>query len=127
MRSDSSIYALSWSWEPWRGKEYVADGDVIRDYMEETARKHGIFPHIHFGAHVRSADWDSSTDTWTVHAEENGTPRTYRGRFVFFGSGYYNYDEPYTPEFPASPTSRAPWCTRSTGPRTSTTPARRWW
>ena len=28
VRSDSSIYALSWSWEPWRGKEYVADGDV---------------------------------------------------------------------------------------------------
>ena len=100
VRSDSSIYALSWSWEPWRGKEYVADGDVIRDYMEETARKHGIFPHIHFGAHVRSADWDSSTDTWTVHADENGTPRTYRGRFVFFVSGYSASDEPYTPEFP---------------------------
>ena len=28
------------------------------------------------------------------------SPKTYRSRFVFFGSGYYNYDEPYTPDFP---------------------------
>ena len=100
VRSDSSIFTLSWPWEPWRGKEYVADGDQIRDYMEDTARKHGIYPHIHFRTQVTSADWDSTTDTWTVHAEENGQPRRYQSRFVFFGSGYYNYDEPYSPDFP---------------------------
>lgn len=100
VRSDSSIFTLSWPWEPWTGKEYVADGDVIRDYIEETARKHGIDKHIRFHTTVTSADWDSTTDTWTVHAVENGVPKTYRGRFVFFGSGYYDYDEPYDPEFP---------------------------
>ena len=100
VRSDSSIFTLSWPWEPWRGKEYVADGDQIRDYMEDTARKHGILPHIHFHTHVRSADWDSATDTWTIHVTENGQPKRYQSRFVFFGSGYYNYDEPYSPEFP---------------------------
>ena len=41
VRSDSSIYALSWSWEPWRGKEYVADGDVIRlGHSEIIVRVH---------------------------------------------------------------------------------------
>ena len=100
VRSDSSIFALSWPWEPWRGKEYVADGDQIRDYMEDAARKHGIYPNIRFGNHVRSADWDSATDIWTVHVSENGVEKTYRSRFVFFASGYYNYDEPYSPEFP---------------------------
>src|SRR5690606_12674508 len=34
VRSDSSIFTLSWPWEPWTGEEYVADGDRIRDYME---------------------------------------------------------------------------------------------
>jgi len=102
VRSDSSIFTLSWPWEPWRGKEYVADGDQIRDYMEDTARKHGIFEHIHFGTTVQSADWDSSTDTWTTHVAVNGRSQTYRSRFVFFGSGYYNYDEPYRPTFPGS-------------------------
>lgn len=100
VRSDSSIFSLSWPWEPWAGREYVADGDVIRDYMEDAARKHGIFPHIRFHTTVVSADWDSATDTWTVHVTENGSPKAYRGRFVFFGSGYYNYDEPYDPGFP---------------------------
>ena len=100
VRSDSSIFSLSWPWEPWTGQEYVADGDVIRDYMEDAARKHGIFGHIRFHTTVVSADWDSATDTWTVHAQENGTPTTYRGRFVFFGSGYYDYDHPHNPDFP---------------------------
>ena len=102
VRSDSSIFTLSWPWEPWRGKEYVADGDQIRDYMEDTARKHGIYPHIHFGTEVQSAAWDSATDTWTTHVTEDGRPKIYRSRFVFFGSGYYNYDKPYSPDFPGS-------------------------
>lgn len=101
VRSDSSIFSLSWPWEPWTGREYVADGDAIRDYMEDAARKHGIFGHIRFNTTVVSADWDSATDTWTVHTtDEAGATATYRGRFVFFGSGYYNYDEPYSPDFP---------------------------
>jgi len=100
VRSDSSIFSLSWPWEPWTGQENVADGDQIRDYIEDAARRHGIDPHIRFHTTVNSADWDSTTDTWTVHATENGVATNYRGRFVFFGSGYYNYDAPYTPEFP---------------------------
>ena len=100
VRSDSSIFTLSWPWEPWRGEEYVADGDQIRDYMEDAARKHGIHPHIRFRSTVTSADWDSATDTWTVHVTENGEAKRYRSRFVFFGSGYYDYDQGYAPDFP---------------------------
>jgi cation diffusion facilitator CzcD-associated flavoprotein CzcO len=100
VRSDSSIFTLCFPWEPWTRKEGVADGVHIREYLDATAREHGIDRHIQFNTHVRSADWDSSTDTWTVTAERNGDEVTYRGRFVFFGSGYYNYDEGYTPDFP---------------------------
>jgi len=100
VRSDSSIFTLCFPWEPWTGEERVADGADIRGYLNATARKHSIDRHIEFDTHVRSADWDSSTDTWTVTAEQGGTEKTYRGRFVFFGSGYYNYDDGYTPDFP---------------------------
>jgi cation diffusion facilitator CzcD-associated flavoprotein CzcO len=92
VRSDSSIFTLCFPWEPWTGEQRVADGVDIRDYLTTTARKYGIDEHIQFNTHVRSADWDSTTDTWTVTAEQNGTEKTYRGRFVFFGSGYYNYE-----------------------------------
>jgi cation diffusion facilitator CzcD-associated flavoprotein CzcO len=100
IRSDSDIFTLSFPWEPWTRQENVADGDRIWEYLDNTARKYGIDEHIRFNSHVRSADWDSTTDTWTVQTEQDGLPKTYRGRFLFFGTGYYNYDEPYRPEFP---------------------------
>jgi cation diffusion facilitator CzcD-associated flavoprotein CzcO len=100
IRSDSDIFTLSFPWEPWTRPENVADGPDIREYLTQTARKHGIDRHIRFNTRVHSAEWDSTTDTWTVHAEEDGAAKTYRGRFLFFGTGYYNYDEPYRPDFP---------------------------
>jgi cation diffusion facilitator CzcD-associated flavoprotein CzcO len=100
VRSDSSIFTLCFPWEPWTRKEGVADGVHIREYLTAAAHTHGIDRHIQFNSHVRSADWNSSDDTWTVTAEQDGTEKTYRGRFLFFGSGYYNYDEGYTPDFP---------------------------
>ncbi|OBF57479.1 FAD-dependent oxidoreductase [Mycobacterium sp. 852002-50816_SCH5313054-b] len=100
VRSDSSIFTLSFPFEPWTRKEGVADGVHIREYLAATARKYGIDRHIRFNSHVRSADWDSSTDTWTVTVVQDGSEKRYRARFLFFGSGYYNYDEGYTPDFP---------------------------
>ena len=100
IRSDSSIFTLSFPYEPWRRKEGIADGVHIREYLTDTARKHGIYQHIRFGHRARSADWDSETDTWTVHADHDGADTAFTGRFVFFATGYYNYDEGYTPDFP---------------------------
>lgn len=100
IRSDSDIFTLSYPYEPWTRPENVADGADIREYLTQTAHKHGIDRHIRFNTHVLSADWDSATDTWTLHTERDGEAKDYRARFVFFGTGYYNYDEPYTPEFP---------------------------
>ncbi|MGU3499333.1 flavin-containing monooxygenase [Mycobacterium sp. C31M] len=100
IRSDSDIFTLSFPYEPWTGRAHVAEGADIRDYLVATARKHGIDRQIRFGTAVSSVDWESATDTWTVHAETDGAKVSYRSRFVFFGTGYYNYDKPYTPEFP---------------------------
>ncbi|GLC98223.1 monooxygenase [Mycobacterium kiyosense] len=100
VRSDSSIFTLSFPFEPWTREEGVADGDHIRQYLADTARKYGIDQHIRFNSYVRGADWDSATDTWTVTFEHQGTTQQCRCRFLFFGSGYYNYDEGYTPDFP---------------------------
>ncbi|WP_193043791.1 flavin-containing monooxygenase [Mycolicibacterium baixiangningiae] len=100
IRSDSDIFTLSFPFERWTRPENVADGADIRHYLTETARKHGIDSHIRFDTHVLSANWDSATDTWTVHTAHDGHQRSYRSRFLFFGTGYYNYDEPYRPEFP---------------------------
>jgi cation diffusion facilitator CzcD-associated flavoprotein CzcO len=82
----------------------IVDGEHIWQYLADTARKHRIDEHIRFNTYVRSADWDSGTDTWTIRAEQDGSgdreDQTYRCRFLFFGTGYYDYDHPYTPTFP---------------------------
>ena len=100
IRSDSDIYTLCFPWEPWTRPEMIVDGEHIWEYIDDTARKHGIDKHIEFNTYVRSADWDSRTDTWTVQTEQRGEPKTYSCRYLFFGTGYYNYDEPYRPDFP---------------------------
>jgi cation diffusion facilitator CzcD-associated flavoprotein CzcO len=99
VRSDSDIFTLSYPFEPWTRPEAVADGEHIWQYLADTARKHRIDEHIRFRTYVRSADWDSATDTWTVHTEQDGADKTYRCRFLIFGTGYYNYDAPYVPQF----------------------------
>ncbi|MDX1888735.1 NAD(P)/FAD-dependent oxidoreductase [Mycolicibacterium sp. 050158] len=102
IRSDSDIFTLSLPFEPWTRPENVADGGDIRDYLTDAARHHGIDRHIRFGTHVKTAEWDSATDTWTlrtVGADGEGE-KLYRGRFLFCGTGYYDYDEPYLPHFP---------------------------
>ena len=100
IRSDSDIFTLSFPFEPWTRAEFIADGRDIWQYLDDTARKHRIDEHIRFDTYVRSADWDSETDTWTVRTEHDGADKTYRCRFLFFGTGYYDYDSPHHPEFP---------------------------
>jgi cation diffusion facilitator CzcD-associated flavoprotein CzcO len=100
VRSDSDIFTLCFPWEPWTRPEMIVDGEHIWDYLAETARKHHIDEHIRLNTYVRSAEWDSSTDTWTVQTGQDGTAKAYRCRFLFFCTGYYNYDKPYHPTFP---------------------------
>jgi cation diffusion facilitator CzcD-associated flavoprotein CzcO len=100
VRSDSDIFSLSFPFEPWPRDETIAEGDDIRRYVTDTAHKYGIDRHIRFTTQVLAADWDSLTSHWTIRVAENGAERTVRARFVFFGSGYYSYDEPYNAEIP---------------------------
>ncbi|GAB18649.1 putative monooxygenase [Gordonia effusa NBRC 100432] len=104
IRSDSDIYTLSFPFEPWRRPEALAQGADIRRYVEDTAHREGIASQISFGEHVRAVDWDSTSDTWTITSSTEGavgaaTMTTHRCRFVYFATGYYNYDSPYTPRF----------------------------
>src|ERR1700675_464540 len=99
VRSDSDIFTLSFPFEPWSHEHAIAGGEQIWQYLVDTADKHHIAEHIRVNTHVRSADWDSATDTWTVRADQDGPDQTYRCRFLYCATGYYDYDHPYTPDF----------------------------
>ena len=100
VRSDSDIFTLSFPFRPWTGNRTVAFGNEIRDYLEDTARETGIYPHIRFGVEVQTADFDTDTDLWTVTARQGGETRTYTARLLYMCTGYYRYGSGYTPEFP---------------------------
>jgi len=104
VRSDSDMFTLGYSFKPWTAAKAIADGDSIRDYVVETAREYGVDRAIRFNHRVRNADWDSASSRWTVTAELTdaaGQAQTVEltCSFLYVNSGYYRYDEGYTPHF----------------------------
>jgi monooxygenase len=100
IRSDSDMYTLGYAFRPWVEAKAIADGPAIRAYVEETAREHGVTPHIRFGHKVARAQWSSERALWTVEAETAEGPRAFTCRFLMMCSGYYSYSEGHRPEFP---------------------------
>lgn len=101
VRSDSDMYTLGFSFRPWAGDKAIADGEDILQYLKDTARDEGLDEKIQFNHKVVRADWSSADALWTVEAEDTSTGKTKRfyTRFLFMCSGYYDYDEGYTPVF----------------------------
>ena len=100
IRSDSDMMTFGYGFRPWAEPQILASGPSIQNYVAETAESHGVTPHIHFGRKVVSASWSSETALWTVQVEHGGETETWRARFLFACTGYYNYDQGYRPRFP---------------------------
>jgi monooxygenase len=104
IRSDSDMYTLGYAFRPWRGAKSIADGPSILDYIRETAREHGVDGHIRFGHRAVRAEWSTADARWTVEAERGDglEPVQLTCGFLFMCTGYYRYDEGYTPAFPGA-------------------------
>ncbi|TXL62053.1 flavin-containing monooxygenase [Aeromicrobium terrae] len=100
IRSDSDMYTLSFPYKPWTHENSIADGSDIRAYIEETARENGIDQHIRFGHRVTRASWSSDDARWTVEASTDDGSVELTASFLYLCSGYYSYDEGFTPDFP---------------------------
>ena len=102
VRSDSDMYTLGYSFRPWEQPKAIADGPSILKYVQDTAREGGIERHIRFHQQVKNASWSTADARWTVQAERGPEhePVQISCNFLFMCSGYYRYDEGYTPEFP---------------------------
>lgn len=92
---------LGYSFRPWTSDATFATGRLIRDYVTETAREEGIAGHIRFGHRVTAADWDSARARWTLSVSMvSGEALSMQCRFVFFCSGYYDYEAGHAPDWP---------------------------
>ncbi|MBX9638583.1 MAG: NAD(P)/FAD-dependent oxidoreductase [Mycobacteriaceae bacterium] len=99
IRSDSDMYTLGFRFRPWTGRQAIADGKPILEYVKSTAAMYGIDKHIRFEQRVVGADWSSVDNQWTLQIDSNGTRNTLTCSFLFLCSGYYNYEEGYAPTF----------------------------
>ena len=104
IRSDSDMYTLGYSFKPWTQAKAIADGSSILDYVRQTATEHGVEEKIRFHHRAVRAEWSSAETRWTVEVQRSDTGETIQLTcgFLLMCSGYYRYDEGYTPEFPGA-------------------------
>jgi cation diffusion facilitator CzcD-associated flavoprotein CzcO len=101
IRSDSDMQTLGFGFRPWREPKAIVDGPSILRYLRETAAAYGIDRRIRYGARALRADWSTDEARWTVEVEHVATGETTRMTcgFLLGCTGYYRYDEGYTPHF----------------------------
>jgi len=104
IRSDSDMFTMGYSFKPWTEPKAIADGRDILNYVRETATENGIDKKIRFHHQVRRASWSTQDARWVVEAERPGGEGDaeivrFTCNFLFMCSGYYKYEEGYTPEF----------------------------
>ena len=101
IRSDSDLQTFGYEFKPWRDDAAIAGGDKILAYLRETAAEFGIDRHIRYHTKVLTASWSSDEARWSVRVEdtETGQQRTLTCAWLFGATGYYRYDEGFTPRF----------------------------
>ncbi len=126
IRSDSDLHTFGYAFKPWKDEKAIADGPSILRYIRETASENGIDGHIRFGHRVLGASLVEQRQPLDGHAVQHRHRRdravhvllaVRRRRLLPLRAAATR------PTSRAASASRAPSSIRSTGRRTSTTPA----
>jgi monooxygenase len=101
VRSDSDMYTLGFSFNPWKNPKAIADGKAILKYIHETVDDFGIRDSIQFNKKVTAASWKTENKQWSLEITDSqaNSIEILNCNFLFMCSGYYNYDKGYEPEF----------------------------
>ncbi|MEM5518047.1 NAD(P)/FAD-dependent oxidoreductase [Henriciella sp. AS95] len=110
IRSDSDLHTFAYDFKPWMSDNSIADGPEIKAYIAETAADYGIQDRIQFGRKVVSCDWSSDEALWTIRTEatDGSGGETWRARWIFSATGYYDYAQGYRPDFPGEARFQGP-------------------
>lgn len=102
VRCDSDMYTLGYSFHPWQDARMIVDGPTIAQYIHETATMFGIDQKIRFNHRVQGISWSSANSQWTVEAVRGPEQETvsFTCNFLCMCTGYYDYEQGYTPIWP---------------------------
>ena len=100
IRSDSDMYTFGFSFKTWDNPKSFADAPNILQYLNEAANEYRIKDKIKYQTKVIKANFDSQNKIWSIITiNKVGNEEIYHSRFLFSCTGYYNYDEGYTPDY----------------------------
>lgn len=101
IRSDSDMYTFGYSFKTWNDDKSFADAPSILKYLNEASEEYNVKEKITFNKKVVSYNFDTSKNLWTIKTINPKTKEEqfYTSQFIFNASGYYNYDNGYTPQF----------------------------
>jgi monooxygenase len=102
IRSDSDMFTLGFRFKPWTSAKSIADGREILAYLKEAAAENGIDKNIRYSQEVTAAEWSDADNRWTVTVHNGTEEVTMTCSFLFATTGYYNYDQGYSPTFEGS-------------------------
>jgi len=100
IRSDSDMYTFGFSFKTWDNPKSFADAPNILKYLNEAANEYKIKDKIKYQTKVVKANFDTQNKIWSITIiNKVGNEEIYHSRFLFSCTGYYNYDEGYTPDY----------------------------
>ena len=99
VRSDSDLHTFGYAFKPWRDRESIASAARILAYLRETATENDLDRRIRYASEVVAADWSTQEARWVVDVRRTDTGDRLRltADWIFCASGYFRYDEGYTP------------------------------
>ncbi len=104
LRSDSDLHTFGFGFKPWTDNQAIADAPRILDYLNEAVDDDGLREKIVFNSRITAIDWSTDEQCWhatvTCSDDAKAPTETVKARWIFAGTGYYNYDEGFTPDFP---------------------------
>ena len=100
IRSDSDMYTFGFSFKTWDNPKSFADAPNILKYLNEVANEYKIKDKIKYQTKVLKANFDTQNKLWSITViNKSGNEEIHYSQFLFSCTGYYNYDEGYTPNY----------------------------
>ncbi|MFD8952493.1 flavin-containing monooxygenase [Streptomyces xanthophaeus] len=105
IRSDSDLHTFGYEFKAWKDRAAIADAPLIRDYLHETVEENRLDRLIRVRHRVVAGHWSTADAAWTLTVEVDGAAggeparKEIKTNWVFAGTGYYRYDEGFTPRF----------------------------
>lgn len=87
IRSDSDMHVFGFQWNPYHGKETIADGADILNYIQDSAALHGIDQKVEYGQRLITADWSTEKQSWSLLLANEKRERRLNEKFMFLGTG----------------------------------------